>query len=177
MNCLRETVSGLGNFLYVTWSNSDCGEINVCHTSKTHRSSDKRRGRPIFDVNTKLAAGMLHAGIGPSHVNALLTSINKPPVSQSTFKAREREVGPAIKEAAKASCEEAMEVEKECWRKETEEVVSIGASYDMGWQKRGKGHNSLKGVGSMVGLRSGKVLAYSTRNKRCTVCQSAKRSG
>ena len=89
---------------------------------------------------------MLHAGIGPSHVNALLTSINTPPVSQSTFKAREREVGPAIKEAAKASCEEAMEVEKECWRKETEEVVSIGASYDMGWQKRGKGHNSLKGL-------------------------------
>jgi len=89
---------------------------------------------------------MLHAGIGPSHVNALLTSINTPPVSQSTFKAREREVGPAIKEAAKASCEEAMEVEKECWRKETEEVVSIGASYDMGWQKRGKGHNSLTGL-------------------------------
>ena len=29
----------------------------------------------------------------------------------------------------------------------------------------------------MVGLRSGKVLAYSTRNKRCAVCQSAQRSG
>ena len=29
----------------------------------------------------------------------------------------------------------------------------------------------------MVGLRSGKVLAYSTRNKRCAVCQSAERSG
>lgn len=88
---------------------------------------------------------MLHAGIGPSHVNALLTSINIPPVSQSTFKARERDVGPAIEEVAKTSCKEAMEVEKEFWRKETEEVVSIGASYDMGWQKRGKGHNSLTG--------------------------------
>lgn len=88
---------------------------------------------------------MLHAGIGPCHVNALLTSINIPPVSQSTFKAREREVGPAIEEVAKTSCKEAMEVEKEFWRKETEEVVSIGASYDMGWQKRGKGRNSLTG--------------------------------
>ena len=85
---------------------------------------------------------MLHAGIGPSHENALLTSINIPPVSQSTFKAREREVGPTIEEVAKTSCKEAMEVEKEFWRKETEEVVSIGASYDMGWQKRGKGHNN-----------------------------------
>lgn len=99
----------------------------------------------IFNQNL-VHLGMLHAGIGPSHVNALLTSINIPPVSQSTFKAREREVGPAIEEVAKASCEEAMEVEKECWRKETEEVVSIGASYDMGWQKRGKGHNSLTGL-------------------------------
>lgn len=99
----------------------------------------------IFNHNL-VHLGMLHAGIGPSHVNALLTSINIPPVSQSTFKAREREVGPAIEEVAKASCEEAMEVEKECWRKETEEVVSIGASYDMGWQKRGKGHNSLTGL-------------------------------
>ena len=75
-----------------------------------------------------------------------MTSINIPPVSESTFKTREREVGPAIEEVAKASCEEAMEVEKECWRKETGEVVSIGASYDMGWQKRGKGHNSLTGL-------------------------------
>ena len=99
----------------------------------------------IFNQNL-VHLGMLHAGIGPSHVNALLTSINIPPVSQSTFKAREREVGPAIEELAKASCEEAMEVEKECWRKEAEEVVSIGASYDMGWQKRGKGHNSLTGL-------------------------------
>lgn len=57
LNCFRETVSGLGSFLYITCSNSDCGEINVCHTNKVHRSSDKRRGRPIFDVNTKLAAG------------------------------------------------------------------------------------------------------------------------
>ena len=89
---------------------------------------------------------MLHAVIlGLSHVNALLTSINIPPVNQSTFKAREREVGPAIEEVAKASCKEAMEVEKEFWRKETEEVVSIEASYDMGWQKRDKGHNGLTG--------------------------------
>ena len=85
---------------------------------------------------------MLHAVIGPSHVNTLLTSINIPPISQSTFKAREREVGPAIEEIANASCtcKEAMKVEKEFWRKETEVVVLIGASYDMGWQKRGKGH-------------------------------------
>lgn len=58
---------------------------------------------------------MLHAGIGPTHVNALLTSINLPPVGQNTLKAREREVGPAIEWVAKKSCAEAIEAEKRCW--------------------------------------------------------------
>ena len=56
-NCAQETVSGLGSFLYINCNNSDCGEMNVCLTNKTHRSSGIRGGRPIFDVNTKLAAG------------------------------------------------------------------------------------------------------------------------
>ena len=54
-NCWKETVSGHGSFLYITCREDNCGEINVCHTSKVHRVSD--RGRPVFDVNTKLAAG------------------------------------------------------------------------------------------------------------------------
>lgn len=53
--------------------------------------------------------------------------MNIPPVSQRTLKAREREVGPVIEKVAKGSCEEAVEVEKEWWRKEIEDV-SIGVS-------------------------------------------------
>ena len=92
---------------------------------------------------------MLHAGIGPTHVNALLTSVNLPAVGESTLKAREREVGPAIEEVAKRSCLDALQAEKRYWTsKEVSDEpasVAIGASYDMGWQKRGKGHNSLTG--------------------------------
>ena len=91
---------------------------------------------------------MLHAGIGPTHVNALLTSINIPAVGESTIKSREREVGPKIEEVAKESCVASLDQEKENWRQEStdKENVSIGVSYDMGWQKRGKGHNSLTGI-------------------------------
>ena len=33
------------------------------------------------------------------------------------------------------------------WKDDSEkENVEIGASYDMGWQKRGKAHNSLRGT-------------------------------
>ena len=58
-NCFHETVSGLGSLLYLTCANGECAEINVCKTNKTHRIRSIQRGRPIFDVNTKLAAGIL----------------------------------------------------------------------------------------------------------------------
>ena len=56
--------------------------------------------------------GMLHAGIGPTHVNAILTSMNVPAVSENTLKAREREVGPVIENVAKRSCLEALKGKK-----------------------------------------------------------------
>lgn len=61
LNCFQETESWLGSFLYINCNNSNCGEINICHSNKLHRSSDKHRGRPIFDVNTKLAVGMFRS--------------------------------------------------------------------------------------------------------------------
>ena len=90
---------------------------------------------------------MLHAGIGPTHVNELLSSINVPSVGESTLKAREREIGPQIEKLAKESCLESLETEKNLSKEESgKENVEIGASYDMGWQKRGKAHNSLTGT-------------------------------
>lgn len=91
---------------------------------------------------------MLHAGLGATHVNTLLSSLNIPSVCKCTLKEREREIGPAIENIANQSCELGMEDEKMEWgstRHQTE-AVAIGASYDMGWQKRGKGHNSLTGT-------------------------------
>ena len=76
--------------------------------------------------------GMLHAGIGPSHVNALLTSVNIPSVSQSTFKSRELEVGPVNAEVAKASCEKAMEGENEYLKKEGLPMIWVGRSVAKG---------------------------------------------
>ena len=93
-----------------------------------------------------LYVGVLHAGIEVTHVNALLTSINLPAVGQNTLKARERVFGPAIETVARNSCLERLQLQKECLRTEdTGQVVKIGVSYDMVWQKKGKGHNSLTG--------------------------------
>lgn len=86
--------------------------------------------------------------MGPTHINALLSSMNVPAVREATLKAREREVGLAIETVAESSCTAGVEEEKRRWEAEgkgKDGKVSIGVSYDMGWQKRGKGHNSLTG--------------------------------
>ena len=97
--------------------------------------------------------GMLHAGIGPTHVNAILTSMNVPAVSESTLRSREWEVGPVIENVGKISCLEALEREKSCWVSENiyqepssrnVSNIAIGSSYDMGWQKWGKDITTLQ---------------------------------
>ena len=72
-------------------------------------------------------------------------------MSEGKGKGREREIGPALEKIAKRSCKNAIEKEKsQCLKesasKESPEKVGISASYDTGWQKRGKGHNSFTGT-------------------------------
>ena len=84
---------------------------------------------------------------------------------------------------ARKGCNEILEKEKKKAETESQNqgekdgLVGIAVSYDMGWQKRGKGHNSLTGHGTAMGLVTGKVLSYATRCKSCRVCDSSKRSG
>ena len=47
----------------------------------------------------------------------------------------------------------------------------------MGWQKRGRGHNSATGQGAAMGLATGKVVTYSTKCKMCRVCSYNKWTG
>ena len=90
----------------------------------------------------------------PTHVNAILTSMNVPAVSESTLRSREWEVGPVIENVGKISCLEALERKKCCWVSENiyqepssrnVNNIAIGASYDTGLQKRRKRHNRLTG--------------------------------
>ena len=57
----------------------------------------------------------------------------------------------------------------------TSRGVGVTVAYDMGWAKRGRAMNSLTGVGTNIGARTGKVVGYATRSKRCITCEVAKR--
>ena len=80
----------------------------------------------------------------------------------------------------KKSCKESIAEEREkaiLAGKNVDEdgLIGLPVSYDMGWQKRGKGNFSLKGQETAMGLSTGNVLLYATRNKACRVCSHAKK--
>ena len=98
---------------------------------------------------------MLHAGIGATHVNAFLSSLNIPPLSEHTLTNRQREVGNALEYVANKSCKAQAEEERRRAAETqgiTEEELQrldhldIAVSYDMMWFKRGRAHKSLSGI-------------------------------
>ena len=148
-------------------------------SSGEHRAGN--RGPLVSDINTRAVLGCLHAGMGNTHLNNLLSTMNIPNMNHCLFKRREREVGNAVENVAGKSCEMNLNLEKKVSEQlsgpSTDGLAGIAVSYDMGWQKRGRGHNSLTGHGAAMGLTTGKVVSYSTRCKTCRVCSHNKLTG
>ena len=154
-----------------------CGYINHVKTSSEHRMG--KRGPKSFDINSRIVLGCLHAGIGQTHLNNLLATANIPGLTNNTFKHQEREVRVAIEKVAKKSCKQALNDEKVIVlsngiQPDENNVLPIACSFDMGWQKRGKGHNSNTGHAAVMSMTSGKVMDYTTRVKTCRFCDYAK---
>ena len=150
-----------------------CDHINILRPAEHHRTG--KRGPPTFDVNSRAGLGALHSGIGHAHYSGLLSTIGISSLSSSNFKNRERESGKAVEEVARESCQRFNDEEKRLSSTGEEEVVKVGVSYDMGWRKRGRSHDSSSGVGTAVGLQTGKVISYATRNTICRVCAEAQK--
>ena len=131
------------------------------NTWASHKSG--KSGPKAYDINSKATLASLHAGIGETHLKSILSVMNIPPMSRASFKARERETGKAVEAVAKVSCEEIIANEKKQLISIGEEpdennLVSVPCSYDMGWQKRGKGFNSNTGQAATMSQTTGKIL-------------------
>ncbi|XP_061174191.1 uncharacterized protein LOC133183249 [Saccostrea echinata] len=101
---------GLGSLLHIKCN--FCTTVNYVPTGKRHSRSDNN-GIRAFDVNTKVALGMLHAGIGEKKLSMLLSVLNIPPLSKTSLKTSERQVGRAVEDVAKKSCKEFANAEQE----------------------------------------------------------------
>ncbi|CAC5388280.1 unnamed protein product [Mytilus coruscus] len=158
IDTVGERKYGLGSILFIP-----CSSCSACNSVET----GKRSETGAFVVNSKVALGMIHAGIGATHVNNFLGALNVPPVNSSTIKKKEKEIGKKIFEVARESCQS---------NQKKEQLMSNGkveASFDAGWQKRGTGWNydSNTGHASMIGTMTGKVIDFSHRSRNCKVCE------
>ena len=70
---------------------------------------------------------MLHAGIGETHVNNVLSSINIPPVCSKTVKKAEREIGVILEKCAKSKpgCDTHLKKECELTRQTAKEAQPV----------------------------------------------------
>ncbi|CAH3133774.1 unnamed protein product [Pocillopora meandrina] len=135
---------------------TQCEFINIVRPAEHHRTG--KRGPPTFDANSRAGLGALHCGLGHTHTSGFLTTLGVPSISSSNFKKRERESGKAVEEVAKDSCNQFNEEEKRLSTTGNEEVVKLGVSYDMGWRKRGRCHDSSSGGAQQWGYIPEKSL-------------------
>lgn len=159
---------------------SSCGEKNNVKTSSGHKSG--QRGPLTHNINSRAVLGCLHTGIGDTHLNNLFSTLNVQTINPVTFKSREREIGTAVEKVARKSCLENMALERKLAlddgaTADSDGFVSVSCSYDMGWQKRGRGHNSSTGHEAVMGLTTGKVLDFATKSKTCRICKNAMKAG
>ena len=118
--------------------------------------------------------------MGHRQAESLLTTIGVPSLHHKTFKRREREVASAVHAIAEQSCTEALQQEANLSAVDESDGLAQGTfKYAMCWQKRGSGHSydSLSGVGTIIGEKTGKICGYQVKSKHCRVCDSAKANG
>ncbi|XP_062603897.1 uncharacterized protein LOC134265692 isoform X2 [Saccostrea cucullata] len=177
-SCTGEKKYGLASILYINCLK--CSNTNSVPTGKRHNTNGKGPAR-CFDINTKLAAAMINAGIGEQQVNNILAELNLPTIHHKTLKEREREVGHIIEDIAEQSCNSAIQAEILCSESgdaSNPSDVDIGVSSDGGWQKRGTGrnYNSLSGHVTVMGKNTKKCLSYGIACKTCRKCRNRKSS-
>ena len=100
-------------------------------------------------------------------------------MNSSTFKAREKEAGKAVELVPKVSFQHFLSLERgqaieNGPESDQNNLVSVLCSYDMGWQKWGRGYNLTTGHAAVTGLSTGKMLDYTAKHKTCRCCSAAK---
>ncbi|XP_044741081.1 uncharacterized protein LOC123302280 [Chrysoperla carnea] len=106
-NIEKEQLRGLHSQLWIKCEN--CFRVTQVMTGKVH---DGNKNSKVFDVNSKIVLGAVHAGVGHTALNKILACLNVPQISDTLFKRYEREVGPAIEKAAEESCKKAAQEER-----------------------------------------------------------------
>ncbi|KAK0180581.1 hypothetical protein PV327_002948 [Microctonus hyperodae] len=113
-NTVDEERIGLASIFTVQCENCR-GKIRFAIDKKhqVKKQCTRTKARSHYDVNTRAAMGALNAGVGNTHINKILASLNIPPLYINCYKTHETEVGTVAEEMARESCIAATLMERE----------------------------------------------------------------
>ena len=128
-------------------------------------------------MNTKMALGMMDAGLRESHASSFVSNMGIPTPNQRIIKCHERKIGKEIEAVSDESYEKASSLEKTRSKTDADHTAKLNVQYDVRWGKRGRAMNSKTGFGSLIGKETGKIVAVGTRNTSCKLAISQKEKG
>jgi len=132
-----------------------------------------------LDINTGAVASSILTGVGYTQLQQSCAAMNISCMGRKTYEKTHEIVAEAFAKAAEQSMKTAANEERELALQRNEVINGIpyiAVIGDGSWMKRsyrtGR-YDSLSGVGTIIGARTGKVLHMAVRNKYCAVCVKA----
>lgn len=141
-----------------------------------HKVQSNTKNGDTMNVNKAATVGITSIGSGFYHIEELLTHMEIPCMSSSTFDTENKKIQQEWVKLAKHYAKEALKEEIRA-AIDRGDVDSAGNALipvicDGSWGKRsyGKGYSSLSGCAAIIGFYTKKVLYFDTKNKYCDVC-------
>lgn len=143
-----------------------CGQLGDLKSSQPI-SED---GRGAKEINVRSAFAIKQLGHSLRGLEKFCAFMNMPPpISKPTFNSYNKMILTSSESIARESMKAA--VEEEVTKTESTDIIVSG---DGTWRKMG--FNSLQGVGTLIGWKSGKVIDAASRNSTCKVCDQKRAS-
>ncbi|MBY0580841.1 MAG: hypothetical protein K2P53_04080 [Rickettsiales bacterium] len=162
INIDHKNKKGLSSLLLLCCS--ECLWKTKFYTSKkvSTKASEKS-----FDINLRSVIAMREIGKGHSALEKLCGFLNlPPPLQKATFNDVQNKISQSYKYIATQSM---INAALEFTVRDDTGISDISVSCDGTWQKRG--HNSLNGIVTVIGVDTGKCLDYRVRTKKCKSCE------
>ena len=172
----HEMRQGLGGKL--RWFCSSCGE--VAFESRLCRNLPKvsKSGYGVAENNFRLTLAAAQTGGGEVEMQQICGAMNLPTLRGKAWCTSSRRLTDSVLPAAEASRKEARAEERLLAYEagtmpDARGRVDMAGGYDACWAMRasGRAYRSKEGSGTVMGARSGKVLASKVLSKDCVYCK------
>lgn len=152
-------------------------QCKKCNVIRKLEACPKKQN--ALNCNENAVLGITSIGSGHYHLKELFTNLGIPVMGNTLYdkiqKGQQQDWDDVARQSALDALYEEIEIAKALNLVDANGNALIIVICDGGWGKRsyGKAFNSLSGCAVLIGLRTGKVIYFGTRNKYCHTCKIA----